>query len=68
MLFKRIKDLRIDHDYTQDDVAALLNVKCGVYRRYEVGSRDITIEVLIKLSKLYNVSTDYILGLTKDRE
>ena len=39
-----------------------------VYRRYEAGIREIPVWALIKLSELYNVSTDYILGLTDEKE
>lgn len=66
MYFRRIKDLRQDHDLTQEDLARILGCHVGVYQRYEVGTRDIPIWALIKLSELYNVSTDYILGLTNN--
>ena len=64
MYFKRIEDLRIDHDYTQQYVATQLNLSREVYRRYEKGFRTIPVDYLIELSKLYNVSVDYILGLS----
>ena len=64
MYFKRIEDLRIDHDYTQQYVATQLNLSREVYRRYEKGFRTIPVDCLIELSKLYNVSVDYILGLS----
>ena len=67
MYFKRIEDLRIDHDYTQQYVAGYLHIAREVYRRYEKGSRTIPIDCLISLSKLYDVSTDYILGLTNNK-
>ena len=63
MFFKRIGDLRIDHDMSQQDVANYLVCNRQVYARYERGIREIPVSMLIKLSKLYNVSTDYILGL-----
>ena len=66
MYFRRIRDLREDQDYTQLFVAKHLNMQRSVYRRYESGEREIPVWALIKLSRLYRVSTDYILGLTDD--
>ena len=64
MLYKRIRDLREDKDLTQKDVAKELNCSQQVYSNYELGQRDIPTDVLIKLSVLYNVSVDYILGIS----
>lgn len=64
MYFKRIRDLREDHDYTQEFVAKYLIMHRSVYRRYESGRREIPVWALLKLAELYKVSTDYILGLT----
>lgn len=64
MYIKRVKDLRVDHDYTQKFIASYLNLKQNSYSQLELGIACLSIEYLIKLSKLYNVSTDYILGLT----
>ena len=60
----RLKDIREDLDLTQKQVAAHLNVLQNTYSQYETGHRQLPIDVLIKLSELYQVSTDYILGLT----
>lgn len=65
-MYKRIRDLREDNDLTQKQLAATLNCSQQVYSNYELGQRDIPTDILIKLSKFYNVSTDYILGLTDD--
>ena len=62
--FPNIRNLREDHDLTQADVAKVLNCSQVSYSYYEIGRRDIPTEVLIKLSKYYDVSTDYLLGLT----
>ena len=67
MHFQRIEDLRTDNDYTQKFVADYLNMHVGVYRRYEKGTREIPAWALIKLSELYQCSTDYIFGLTDKR-
>ena len=64
--YRRIKDLREDHDYSQQFVSDYLHMKQPQYSRYERGLRDVPTDVLIKLAKLYNTSTDYILGLTDD--
>ena len=63
MVYRRIRDLREDRDLTQKDVASYLNCSQQVYSNYELGQRDIPTYVLIALSKFYNVSVDYILGL-----
>ena len=65
-MYSRIRDLREDRDMTQRELAALLCCSQQVYSNYELGQRDIPTEILIKLSKLYGVSTDYILGLTNN--
>ncbi len=65
--YPRLKDLREDNDLTQEQVAEYLNMKQPQYSRYERGLRDIPTDVLIKLAKLYKTSTDYILGLTKNK-
>lgn len=67
MYFRRIEDLRTDHDYTQKKLAKLLNMHPTVYARYERGEREIPVWALIKLSELYSVSVDYILGLTNNQ-
>ena len=66
MYFRRLGDLREDHDYTKRFVAGCLTMQPEVYRRYEKGIREVPVWALIKLSELYKVSTDYILGLTDD--
>ena len=62
--YKRLKDLREDRDFTQKDVANILFTTQPQYYRYESGQRDLPCELLVILSKFYNVSTDYILGLS----
>ena len=64
MLYKRIRDLREDRDLTQKEMAKNLNCSQQVYSNYELGQRDIPTYVLIKLSEFYNVSVDYILGIS----
>ena len=64
MIFQRLEDLRIDADKTQEEIAEVLNCQREVYRRYEKGIHEIPVWALIKLAEYYQVSTDYILGLT----
>lgn len=68
MKFRRIRDLREDNDYTQQQIADQLFLKRSVYRRYELGDREIPVWALIQLADLYGTSTDYILGRTDRRE
>ena len=62
--FKRIKDLREDHDKTQQEIADMLNMHRSVYRRYESGEREAPSWVIVKLAQYYGVTTDYLLGLS----
>ena len=66
MVYKRIRDLREDRDLTQKEVSTLLNCSQQVYSNYELGQRDIPTDILIKLSDVYKVSVDYILGITEN--
>lgn len=64
MFYKRIADLRTDRDLTQQQVADILRCNRQVYARYERGIREIPVSMLIALAKYYNVSLDYLTGLT----
>ena len=64
--YPRIRDLREDHDYSQQFVADYLSMKQPQYSRYERGLRDVPTDVLIRLAHLYKTSTDYILGVTNN--
>lgn len=61
---KRLFDLRTDNDLKQEDIAKILNTTKQSYGRYENGTRKLSIEDLEKLCKFYQVSSDYIIGLT----
>ena len=60
---KRMRDLREDHDMTQQAVADYLGTSQTMYARYERGANELPIRHLVKLCHLYNVSADYFLGL-----
>lgn len=62
-MFPRIRELRKSKGLTQEEFAPVLNMSRASYSYIESGSRELNIETLIKLSKFFNVSTDYILGL-----
>ena len=66
MYQNRLRDLREDRDLKQRHLAEFLNCSQQVYSNYELGQRDIPTDVLIRLSDFYNVSVDYLLGLTKN--
>ena len=63
---KRIRDLREDHDLTQQEVADRLGTSQTMYARYERGANELPIRHLIKLCELYGVSSDYIIGISDD--
>ena len=83
MYFPRLYELREDHDLTQKKIAEYLTMHPEVYRRYEAGIREIPVwavspdpeeemkaRVLLQdlhLAELYHVSTDYLLGLTDEK-
>ena len=64
MVYNRLKDLREDKDLTQTYMAKLLHISQRSYSHYETGTRQIPVEILIDLSIFYDVSIEYLLGLT----
>ena len=64
IMYRRIRDLRHDHDMTQRELAEILGMSQTGYSKYETGENDIPTEILIRLSKIYNVSIDYLLDQT----
>ena len=66
--YRRLRELREDHDKTQRDLAAVLDMPQSQYWRYEQGYRDLPSDILIRLAEYYGVSTDYILGQTNNPE
>ena len=63
-MYPRIRDLRQDRDLNQTQVAKMLGMSQTGYSKYETGENDIPTEILIKLSRFYNTSIDYLLGET----
>ena len=68
MIYQRIRDLKEDSDIKQKDVAQIIGMSEKQYARYERGETDIPMQAAIKLAKYYNVSLDYIAGLTNDKK
>ncbi len=64
---KRMRDLREDSDYSQEYVAHVLGTSQTMYARYERGANELPIHHLLSLCKLYNVSSDYLLGLSNKK-
>ena len=62
--FERIRNLRIDNGYTQQQVADYLNVRQNTYSQYEIGVLRYPVDVIMKLADFYGVSVDYLLGRT----
>lgn len=67
-MYKRIRELREDHDLTQKQLAAHLRCSQQVYSNYELGQRDIPTDILIRIALFYGVSTDYILELSDEKK
>ena len=59
----KLKQLREENGVSQKELALYLNIKQNTYSQYETGKRQLPIDVLIKLAKFYNTTTDYILDL-----
>ena len=66
--FENIRNLRIDHDYTQKYIADYLGIRQNTYSQYETGVLAYPLDVLMKLADLYGVSVDYLLGRTKAKD
>lgn len=68
MYIKRLKDLREDKDKYQQEIADILQITRQQYSLYEIGKRDIPIDLLNVLAEYYNTSLDYIVGRTNIKE
>ncbi len=62
--YQRIRDLREDADMTQKEVAEKLFMHLTQYRRYESGESEVPLNIAINIARLYDVSLDYIAGIT----
>ena len=66
MYYPRLRELREDKDLTQDELVQILGMHKTTYTNYEQGKREIPFALAIRLAEFYNVSLDYIAGLTND--
>jgi len=66
--YQRIRDLREDSDMTQQEIADYLGTSAQHYGKYELGNAEIPFERAMALAKYYNVSLDYIAGLTNNKK
>ncbi|MCL1952149.1 MAG: helix-turn-helix domain-containing protein [Oscillospiraceae bacterium] len=67
-MYRRIRDLREDADLTQKQIAKVLHCSQQVYSDYELGTRNLPVDILIRLAQFHHTTTDYLLGLTDKRE
>ena len=65
---EKLKELRKANGYTQDYVASYLGIVRQTYSHYETGSRNIPIEMLIRLADYYDTTIDYLVGRTDNKE
>ena len=68
MKFQRIQDLRTDADLSQRQLSEILHISQRSYSHYQTGSRNIPIEMLIRLANYYDISIDYLVGRTDKKE
>lgn len=63
---RRLRDLREDHDKTQQEIAEVLGTSQTMYARYERGANEMPLRHLLKLAEYYGVSADYLLGRSNE--
>lgn len=63
-IYQRLKDMREDSDKKQDEIALILNISRQQYQLYESGKREMPMHHFVTLAKYYNVSLDYLAGIT----
>ncbi|MBR1751497.1 MAG: helix-turn-helix transcriptional regulator [Ruminococcus sp.] len=66
--YQRIRDLREDADMTQKQAADKLFLQLTQYRRYELGESEVPLNIAINIARLYNVSLDYIAGISPHKQ
>ncbi len=63
---QRLKELRLEHAMTQQEIANLLNIRQQSYIRYEYGTGEPSLNTLIKIARIFDVTSDYLLGIFDD--
>lgn len=66
--FENIRSLRLDNGYTQKQIAEILGVSQNTYSQYEIGVLNYPVDALLKLADFYQVSVDYLLGRTAQKQ
>lgn len=66
--YPRLRELRIRAGMNQTDLADVLDMQQNQYSRYERGERELPMHLFVKLAEYYNVSLDYMVGLSDTRE
>ena len=66
--FENIRNLRIDNGYTQKQIGEYLGISQNTYSQYEIGVLNYPVDAVIRLAQLYGVSTDYLFGLTNEKQ
>ncbi len=64
MYYKKLRALRDENNLSQAELADILHIDQRIYSNYELGKKEMPANLLIRLSRYYNVSTDYLLDLT----
>lgn len=68
MKYQRIQDLRTDSDLSQKQIGEILHISQRTYSHYETGTRDIPVEMLIRIADYFNTSLDYLVGRSDRKE
>ena len=63
----RIRDMREDHDISQQQIADYLMCDQSLYSKYERGERTVPLEIMVKLADYYHTSIDYLVGITDQK-
>lgn len=66
MFGKRLREVRIRTGRTQQEMAAMINVALRSYQKYEEGSRNPSFDTLVSIARTFNVTTDWLLGLSDE--
>ena len=64
----RLRHIREDRDFTQSKIGKVLNKSQQGYNHIETGRAELKIDDLIKLCKFYNLSADYLIGITNEKK
>lgn len=65
---ERMKELRKERNLRQEDIANELGIGITTYCRYELGMREPTVAILVRMADYYDVTTDYLLGRSDTRK